>query len=204
MSKSIRQFIGGTLYTSKLGFKKFFPCINETSQETGHTLKRFIELVGLPPSLHSDNLCRWLGPAHNIGQAFSHILLESGEYIAISSVLGIQDQDLFMETLESRIGNSRLSNYDAKELSSIYCTPCGDDYDLDDNVLPYGEEIDELKVNEIDDAYIDSLDKYIGAEEVVPGKDSLSVLTKIRNRKRGSSGNPIGKANQNPILDTRV
>ena len=53
--KSIRQFIGGTLYTNKLGFKNFFPCSNETSGETGHTLKSFIELVGLPPSLHSDN-----------------------------------------------------------------------------------------------------------------------------------------------------
>ena len=191
-----------------MGFKKFFPCSNETSEETGHTLKSFIELVGLPPSLHSDNhsnfkeglfkqllrkfgigatytephspwqnraeyaigevktharklmqitntpvrlwcfyyeycadilsscatgrfdlqgrtpyetvmnntpdiseyasygwfqwcwyfdektkskrLCRWLGPAHNIGQAFcSYILLESSEFIARSSILGI-------------------------------------------------------------------------------------------------------------------
>ena len=332
--KSIRQFIGGTLYTNKLGFKKFFPCVNETSAETGHTLKSFIELVGLPPSLHSDNhsnfkeglfkkllrkfgigatytephspwqnraeysigevksharklmqstntpvrlwcfcyeycadilslcatgrfdlqgrtpyetvmnytpdiseyasygwfqwcwyfdektkskrLCRWLGPAHNIGQAFcSYILLESGEYIARSSVLGIQEEDLhsteiislckkYMETLETKIGNSRLPSYDAKEPGRIYFTSFGDDYDLDDIVLPYGEEIQDLKTTEIDDAYIDSLDKYIGAEVVVPGRDSLSVLAKIRNRKRDSSGNPIGNANQNPILDTRV
>ena len=53
--KSVRQFIGGTLYTNKLGFKKFFPCTNETSEETGSTLRSFIELVGLPASLHSDN-----------------------------------------------------------------------------------------------------------------------------------------------------
>ena len=52
---SIRQFIGGTLYTNKLGFKKFFPCTNETSKETGHSLRMFIEFVGLPFSLHSDN-----------------------------------------------------------------------------------------------------------------------------------------------------
>ena len=52
---SIRQFIGGTLYTNKLGFKKFLPCSSETSQETGHTLKLFIEFVGLPFSMHSDN-----------------------------------------------------------------------------------------------------------------------------------------------------
>ena len=52
---SIRQYIGGTLYTNKLGFKQFFPCTNETSEETGATLRSFIELVGLPPALHSDN-----------------------------------------------------------------------------------------------------------------------------------------------------
>ena len=51
----MRQFTGGTLYTNKIGFKKFFPCSHETSAETEHTLTGFIELVGLPPTLHSDN-----------------------------------------------------------------------------------------------------------------------------------------------------
>ena len=110
----------------------------------------------------------------------------------------------FMETVESKIGNSRLPNYDSKEPCSIYFTTFGEDYDVDDNALPYGEEIQDIKMNEIDDAYIDSLDKYIRAEVVVPGKDSPSVLAKIRNRKRDTSGIPIGEANQNPILDTRI
>ena len=50
-----RQFIGGTLYTNKLGFKKFFSWSNETSAETGNTLRGLIELLCLPPTLHSDN-----------------------------------------------------------------------------------------------------------------------------------------------------
>jgi len=53
--KSVRQYVGGTLYTNKLGFKKFFPCTNETSEQTGQTFRSFIELVGLPASIHSDN-----------------------------------------------------------------------------------------------------------------------------------------------------
>ena len=28
--KSLRGYVGGILYCNKLGFKKFFPCINET------------------------------------------------------------------------------------------------------------------------------------------------------------------------------
>ena len=53
--KSVRQFRGGNLYTEKLGFKKFLPCSNENSAETGHTFRGFIELVAPPPTLHSDN-----------------------------------------------------------------------------------------------------------------------------------------------------
>ena len=53
--KSIRGFIGGMLYCNKLGYKKFFPCTNETQEETSHSLRSFIEIVGFPASLHSDN-----------------------------------------------------------------------------------------------------------------------------------------------------
>ena len=51
---SIRKFIGGAIYT-KIGLCKLFPCINETSDPTKHKLRNFIELVGLPYYLHSDN-----------------------------------------------------------------------------------------------------------------------------------------------------
>ena len=47
--------LGGVLYTNKCGFKKFYPCETESSKETGHTLKSFVEFVGLPAGLHSDN-----------------------------------------------------------------------------------------------------------------------------------------------------
>ena len=53
--KSVGQFIGGKLYTNKLGFKIFFPRSNETSAENRHTLGGFIGLVSLPITLHSYN-----------------------------------------------------------------------------------------------------------------------------------------------------
>ena len=53
--KSVRQCIGGTVYTNKLRFKIFIPCSNETSSKTWNTLMGFIVLVGLPQTLHSDN-----------------------------------------------------------------------------------------------------------------------------------------------------
>ena len=53
--KSVRNFIGGTFYTNKLGINKFFPFSNETSAENGRTIRGFIDLFGLPPKPHSDN-----------------------------------------------------------------------------------------------------------------------------------------------------
>ena len=38
----------------------------------------------------------------------------------------------------------------------------------------------------------------------MPNKEGISVLTKVKHRKRDSSGNPVGEANPNPILDTRI
>ena len=53
--KSLRGYIGGILYTNKLGFKKFFPASSERGEETGRSIRSFIEMVGLPYSIHSDN-----------------------------------------------------------------------------------------------------------------------------------------------------
>ena len=52
---SIRGYCVGVLYTNNIGFKKFFPCEIYKGEETGRSLRSFIELVGLPNSLHSDN-----------------------------------------------------------------------------------------------------------------------------------------------------
>ena len=52
---SIWGYIGGVLYTNKVGFKRFYPCTNETGEQTGRSLKLFIDMVGLPSSLHLDN-----------------------------------------------------------------------------------------------------------------------------------------------------
>ena len=54
-TKSIQGYVGGVVYTNKLRFYKFIPCENETSENTGRSLRHFIGLVGLLYSLHSDN-----------------------------------------------------------------------------------------------------------------------------------------------------
>ena len=49
--RSVRQFIGETLYNNTLAFNTFFPCSNDTKKETVNT--QFNELVGLSQTLHS-------------------------------------------------------------------------------------------------------------------------------------------------------
>ena len=53
--KSIQGFTCGNLYTTTLGFKKFFPMESKTGQECSNSLQSLIHLVGIPPSLHLDN-----------------------------------------------------------------------------------------------------------------------------------------------------
>ena len=53
--KSTPGYTCGNLYTTPFGFKKFFPMESKTGQECSNSLQTLIHLVGIPPSLHSDN-----------------------------------------------------------------------------------------------------------------------------------------------------
>jgi hypothetical protein len=76
-------------------------------------------------------------------------------------------------------------------------TPTFEHYaDTDDgDVAPIPDADDEIDV--------DTYDQYIGAEILLPvGNEMLSA--KVRRRKRTVDGKLTGKANSNPILDTRT
>ena len=51
---------------------------------------------------------------------------------------------------------------------------------------------------------MEDLEKYIGTHVVVPEKDSINLLTKIRSIKKEHSSYLIGCYNKNPILYTRI
>ncbi|KAI2503448.1 Reverse transcriptase (RNA-dependent DNA polymerase) [Fragilaria crotonensis] len=54
-----------------------------------------------------------------------------------------------------------------------------------------------------DEADPDTYDQYVGAEVVLPIGDTM-MSAKVRGRKRQHDGTLVGKANPNPILDTRT
>jgi hypothetical protein len=71
-----------------------------------------------------------------------------------------------------------------------------EDIDYDD------QEMVNVNAIEQDDYTDDAYDQYIGAELHLPHGDEM-VHARVIKRARGEDGNPIGKRNQNPILDTR-
>ena len=164
----------------------------------------------------SKRLCRWLGPAHEVGQSFcSYILLDNAEYIARSSVVGLETHELssdvmkeemskFMTSIENVIGNHRQPIFDNTAPCNIYFDAFNEDHDSDENVLPYGDELIDAKTETIDEAYIESLDEYIGSQIVIPNKEAVPVLAIVKKRKRDALNQPIGTKNENPILDSRI
>lgn len=53
--KSIRGFTCGNVYINRCGFKKFYGMYDFTSLSSRDTLVNFIQAVGIPAALHSDN-----------------------------------------------------------------------------------------------------------------------------------------------------
>ena len=71
-------------------------------------------------------------------------------------------------------------------------------------VLPYGKYIKNKKIEEFDEAYVEYLYKYVGKQIIVPRKDYIIVLTKVRGMKRYHYGKLVGDQKKNLILDTII
>ena len=83
-----------------------------------------------------------------------------------------------MQYIESRIGHSQKPLCNATKTNAIFYSSFYDGIEDDDMELPYGDELIDVKVEEIFDTYLDTLDDYIGAGILIPGRYSLTVLGK--------------------------
>jgi hypothetical protein len=110
-----------------------------------------------------------------------------------------------MNSVNAKRGNSKQPAFNTDDPRGIYYTAFNDPLDDDENAVAFGDEYLEEKLVEADQAYLESLDNYIGMNVVVHDQMSdLPVIAKIIRRKRDSAGNPIGVASDNPILDSRI
>ena len=95
-------------------------------------------------STRSKKLCRWLRPAHHVGQSFcSYIFLSNSEFIARSTAISIEASDLlsddmkerckaFMESINEKIGNHLQPAYNESNPNDIYNTALDISIDDDD------------------------------------------------------------------------
>ena len=164
-------------------------------------------------------ICRWLSPAHQVGQSFcSYILIDNTHYLARSTVIRIPDSDLtsdavwtqmdkFTAAIESESGNYRQGTLlEESTPDSIY------HFAFNDLPMKTMIKLFLLRRNLLMRHFMsrmnpifEELDKYIGCHVVIPGSDGVNgVLAQVKRRKRDSAGNLIGTANQKPILDSQV
>jgi hypothetical protein len=153
-------------------------------------------------------LARWLGEAHSVGQAMCYYILPpSGIPIARSSVQPvspeerqtdnvIQELAMLDDSIKNKFGNP------IKEDIPDYFSHDGQENMPPDYTTPQFEPVEE-GVPEADEWDPESFDQYISAQIVVP-KGDQHVLGTVIGRKHDIHGNPIGKANSNPIFDTRI
>ena len=157
-------------------------------------------------------LGRWLGVAEDVGSPLTYVILpKSCRPIYRSSVLSLTADDLLkpevileMADLDAdirkKIGDER-SDVDCFESDLKDIPQVPDDIFLDDEPVEEMVEPDSA-ATEADEWTPESYDSYLTAEILLDraGDTQRGV---VKRRKKDDDGNPTGKSNANPILDTR-
>ena len=112
-----------------------------------------------------------------------------------------QQIDEFNAKLTERLNDTNfIMNNDMSKPLDIYDD---DNRDADDDGL---QEDETNSMPEAEDLDVETLDKYIGTTFLLdPARNENNVATKVKVIRQNTdfNGRPIGKANNNPLLDTR-
>ena len=171
------------------------------------------ENAGLGPT----KLGRWLGVAHKVGGLMSYwVLTINCTVIARTTVQRVTSLEMqathmkertqaFDETMKVKIKDSehiileggKTQPYDWND------HPFDEDPDFTEE---FHEVISNNELKEADDNFTpDVYNSYLNMELAIPQGDSLEPrLTRVTKRLKDANGLPIGLANENPILDTRM
>ena len=156
-----------------------------------------------PDADNSPKIGRWLGPSHRIGASMCfYVLVNNGEVISRSSVQHLTQIEMMKDDIKVRLeeydnevqGRLRDDGYECRhEYENAFYID-----DEDEGLEP--EEPNDIP--EIDEYTPEGYDEYIGAQMIIPRPDGR-IQGKIVKRMKGNDGNPIGRRNDNPLLDTR-
>ena len=157
-------------------------------------------------------LGRWIGVAEKVGGPMTYwILPKSCDPIARSSVFPLTEDDLLSSNVNSQL----------KELDDSIESKIGNKVkaqDMDDELGPFAEipldlfEGDDLKAEPSDPEMAmpeadefsspEIFDQYLNAQ-VLLDRGGTSQLGTVKRRSKDPSGDPVGRHNSNPLLDSR-
>ncbi len=155
------------------------------------------------PSFPDDKLILgcYLGPAIDTGLALTAKILKSNGVVVCRSTL----QHLTDEELNSSVHKDMRHKYDESIELHLGPVVLPQDFPAED-LTPDTTYYDDT--NAMDPEYGDAevmpkmRDNYLSAELMLP-QGGVLVKGRVTVRKRDQDGNPVGRANDNPILDTR-
>jgi hypothetical protein len=165
-------------------------------------------------------LGRWLGVSHRVGQAMCYwVLPESGKPISRSTVQPLTSDERGTEEYRQQMAafdraiKERLEVVTADDTSKGKRKP-GDETTVDipaflrDTDDPewtgeYQPLEPEAAMPEADDFDPEAFDRYLTAEVALSRGGGEPERGKVLRRKRNADGDPIGKAHENPLFDTR-
>ena len=156
-------------------------------------------------------MAMWLGPdEHCIDVMGYHVIVGTGKVITRKDVWAVSEAELRDDLTQERLTNLRTAinakigdSLPEDEIDPEVCL----EHDIPEGLFEGDEYADEpfdetATRPEADDYTPEAYDQYLMAQVQLP-RGGESQHATVKARKRGPDGNPIGKRNSNPLLDTR-
>jgi hypothetical protein len=179
------------------------PDVSEFLEFSWYDLVWYFEPSTFPDETR--NMARWIGVAHQVGQAMCYWLLPaSGIPIARTSIQKITAEELETTLIKDQLNafteslNDKLNVPTLPEVFQLYR-----EYRYEEDIEPDQPLEPQAMSPEIEDIETDSYDELLLTEPLLE-KDGVLVRAKVIARKRDVNGNLIGNYNSNPVLNTRI
>ena len=158
----------------------------------------------VPGEEDNPKLGRWLGVSNRVGSRMCYWVLPiTGEPISRSAVQNVPREERQQQEMKDRMNAyteaiDRIMNDPAHQLNNdepFYIDDIDDEEEEMEPVVKWEEDADIYPTP-------DTYDEYIGMRVFLP-QDDGKIAGTVTKRLRGDDGRPIGRRNDNPILDTR-
>jgi hypothetical protein len=164
----------------------------------------------LHPGVESPELGRWLGVSHRVGSDMCFwILNKNARVLSRTTVQPVGPLELQTDTVKEKCNEFQACLDRHLPASKPTNNGMSSWHPRDTLVEPTLEEVNvadtlvDDSLPDQDEFTPDAYDKYLGAELLLARDDQVHP-GKVVARKRDSNGDPIGKSNGNPLLDTRL